>query len=1040
MANEFVIKHGFISKGDSIVNGTISGETLNLTTIPSNDNSLTQVLVRNDTTGVVEYRDASTLSGSSATNTFVTGTTFSGNEAVLTRNDGFDVFKLSGSSSVTLSNPSTNKIFIDVVIPPGMNTYVTGGTYNPTTNIITLGRNDGVDLSISGLTDGFVTGATLNGDTLELGRNEGLSTLTVDLSSIDTDIFVTGGTYNASTVTLDFSGNTGFSPFSVDVSALKDDTNTYVTGNTYTSATDFTNQSILNLLYQGTTVGGPYSLSSEDTFVTGTTFSGNEAVLTRNDGVDVLKLTGGTNVTLSNPSSNQIKIDVSASSSIDTGNVLWVDDVFGNDGTALVDRQDRPWASIATAISNATTNDTILVRPGDYVEPAFTLNPSTSLVSQGGAKVTIISGSPSTGNFITISGSSYMEGFTVYTPTDDSAALYFNDSTAGITTTLNDIHFKGSSSTPGPLGKGIVMDTSLATNGKIIFRELRYGGGNLNVLAEVNKGIFALDGMHVPGGGTINTAIQVNGGRAQLINVNNGNSLCGVALSVSGTSLNKPTVAGFGFNIFNVPTGIEITSNDYDVEVQSGRLDAGTTNILITSGLTGSNGKLNLTGFVMDSTKLSVPNTWVDSNHIFTYSDLGESQNLSPIYRSWSNFEVGHANKGFDTNLGRGSEYQNGMHIITSGGGGTVVVTTTAKTEGDLFSFQSLTVGEQIYLGSSQKYVGGSYLNFNAFDITYTGSTGGTYTIEFYSGGTWVDIKYQCVHHELGYNYSNTMFSRSSASNEVIRFGIDDDVIWDSTTIDGQEGKWIRITMETTPASLPQFDLVWLDPSHTEVNTNGILNFYGNSLYRDTLISTGNIFGESGSVVTGSIPVGSGGLPTGWTHIIKNSELNSTSDAIMLQSTIPLGTCSAYPIRVKVHHSIQPGTTDGSGTPISPIMIISTLPRGAAGILVADPSGGVVTTPRTIANTSTFTSDAGTSETITLMYPGETPPFSDNLYANKPLIISTDFYIDDYYEGDDFFIRIELDNDGNDPNQDVVVFAVEIDIVKWALGERVRIE
>ena len=50
MANEFVIKHGFISKGDSIVNGTISGETLNLTTISSNP-SLTQVLVRNDTTG-----------------------------------------------------------------------------------------------------------------------------------------------------------------------------------------------------------------------------------------------------------------------------------------------------------------------------------------------------------------------------------------------------------------------------------------------------------------------------------------------------------------------------------------------------------------------------------------------------------------------------------------------------------------------------------------------------------------------------------------------------------------------------------------------------------------------------------------------------------------------------------------------------------------------------------------------------------------------------------------------------------------------------
>ena len=104
------------------------------------------------------------------------------------------------------------------------------------------------------------------------------------------------------------------------------------------------------------------------------------------------------------------------------GNVLWVDHVFGDDGTALVDRQDKPWSSIATAIGNASTNDTIMVRPGEYVESPFTLVPSTSLVSQGGAKVTFISAATPTGNFITVSGSSYMEGFTIYTPTDDSAA------------------------------------------------------------------------------------------------------------------------------------------------------------------------------------------------------------------------------------------------------------------------------------------------------------------------------------------------------------------------------------------------------------------------------------------------------------------------------------------------------------------------------------------------------------------------------------------------------------------------------------------
>ena len=714
-----------------------------------------------------------------------------------------------------------------------------------------------------------------------------------------------------------------------------------------------------------------------------------------------------------------------------------MDNIFGNNGTALVDRQDKPWSSIATAIGNAVANDTIMVRPGEYVEPDFTLVPSTSLVSQGGAKVTFISASTNTGNFITVSGSSYMEGFTLYTPIDDSAALYFNDPTGGIVTSFHNVHFKGSSTDSPPLGKGVVMDSGL-TNGKIIYTELRYGGSNLDRLVEVNKGIFALDGMHVPGGGTINTGVQANGGRLQLTNVNIGNPLCDTALSVSGTSSNKPVVVGFGFNIFNVPTGIEITSDDYDVEVQGGRLEAGTTNVLVSSGLTGSNGKLNLTGFIMDSTKLSVPFTWVDSVHTFQYSDIGNSQNIEPILRTWSNFEVGHANKGFETNLGRGSEYQNGLHVHTSGTSSTSDYTVSAKTPGSTFTFESLTAGEQLYLGSSQYYPDGTQLNFNGFEALYTGSTGGTYTMEFYSGGTWVDIKYQCVHHNLGHNYSNNLFGRNVESKEDMRFGIDESITWDSLNIasfGSHTAKWIRITMVTPPASLPQFDLIWLEPSHTEVNDNGVLNFFGNALYKDTLVSAGNIYGESGGVVSGNVPVGSGGLPTGWDHNIKNSVLNQNGDAIYFQAAFPRGICTAYPLNIIIYYGLDPGDSGGSFT-TSPQFITSFLARGASGTKVNDPSGGLVPTPRTIQNTPTLTSSPGSFVTSNLVETG----LPINTYAGKPMSIQDiSFEIDDYYEGDGFLLRIELDDDGA-PNQDVTIFAVEVDVVKWALGERIRIE
>jgi hypothetical protein len=45
--------------------------------------------------------------------------------------------------------------------------------------------------------DSFVTGATMNGNSLELSRNQGLGLLSVDMSQfIDTDSYVTGFTYD----------------------------------------------------------------------------------------------------------------------------------------------------------------------------------------------------------------------------------------------------------------------------------------------------------------------------------------------------------------------------------------------------------------------------------------------------------------------------------------------------------------------------------------------------------------------------------------------------------------------------------------------------------------------------------------------------------------------------------------------------------------------------------------------------------------------------------------------------------------------------
>ncbi len=154
--------------------------------------------------------DGSGLTGITDNDTFVTGTTFASNQLTLTRNDNVDIFSLSGGSNVTLSETATNDILIDVSLPSSMNTFVTGGTYNESTDTITLTRNDAATVDITGVTDTFTTGSTYdNGTALAtFTKNDG-TTYTLDLSTIDVnDTFVTGFTYN-NTNTFTISRNDG---------------------------------------------------------------------------------------------------------------------------------------------------------------------------------------------------------------------------------------------------------------------------------------------------------------------------------------------------------------------------------------------------------------------------------------------------------------------------------------------------------------------------------------------------------------------------------------------------------------------------------------------------------------------------------------------------------------------------------------------------------------------------------------------------------------------------------------------------------------
>ena len=215
--------------------------------------------------------DTIIISGDSAIGTDIYTTGFTYNNSILTlkRNDNINL-------SVTITGFSTT------------DTFVTGGTYNNLLGTATFKNNTGGTFTVTGFTTGttdtYVTGFTYTApQTIILRQNrvDQYSAFSITLSGLsNTDVYVTGGTFNNGTAT--FTNNTG-GTFNV-TGFTTGTTDTYVTGFTYTSPqTVILNQNRTDQYSSFTvTLSG---LSTGDTFVTGATFNNSVLSLKRNDGI-----------------------------------------------------------------------------------------------------------------------------------------------------------------------------------------------------------------------------------------------------------------------------------------------------------------------------------------------------------------------------------------------------------------------------------------------------------------------------------------------------------------------------------------------------------------------------------------------------------------------------------------------------------------------------------------------------------------------------------------------------------------------------------
>ena len=707
-------------------------------------------------------------------------------------------------------------------------------------------------------------------------------------------------------------------------------------------------------------------------------------------------------------------------STVDTGNTLWVDAVFGNDVTALVDRQDLPWVTILSALAAATSGDVVMVRPGTYVESALTVPSGVALVSAGGWRVTTINGAAATGTRVTLSSGSMLNGFAVEIPTNAGGYVIEYAGATGVAS-VNFVLFNGQA---GAAGGGLANTGA----GKVIALEVRYGTGDCDAIIEVTAGVLAVEGVHVPGtAGAVNAGVRNTGGRFQGVDVN-----MGAPTVVNGIECNAGTTLVFGPNLVNVDNGLRITGNTPTVELYGGKIEGSALSVLIDPALTLATASIKITSqmeplfsFPPVAAAADFATSFIQSNS----ATRDAAQRLLGV-----NLELGFPERGSAFRAGKGGAYSDGYAVQTSTGatagtdGGSITdITSNASTKsGSTFQFPTAVANDVIMWCSQRLDPTSSSLKHFSIEMKQgTAGVGGAYIWEIWDGAAWVEVGVQAVEGTLNYRYSNAVFIR--ANDEQIRLGIFDNTTWATKTIGAFTGYWARVRVVAAPTTAPIFEQLKITPSNTFISPVGIRTAHGLALWRRTLLATGNIFGESGGVVNSSVPVGSGGLPTGWNHVGKNNRLNGNGDALYIQFSLPAGICTAYPLRFELLW-----TADGS-QPITtaPSVIMSVLPQEVSGVLVADPAGGVTPVKRDYTNTDTLTANAGQTQTHSLLPFGAVLPAT---YDNQiHCTIFDDYTISSYYAQDIIIVRCELDSDGL-PNQDVVVWAINIEGVSYTDG------
>lgn len=507
-------------------------------------------------------------------------------------------------------------------------------------------------------------------------------------------------------------------------------------------------------------------------------------------------------------------------------------------------------ASALVPTPSSTNPAMILLYPGTYTEVPFTIPSFVALIGLGGEDATKIAASTATAALATLSDSSIIRGIVLSGANGVGGIGIFHNT--GVHAHIEECEVRDCTTEVQVTGAGAKL-TIRATTLERASGEV--GTSALQVLAGAEAECHLVD-IRGASGVRITTGLEVQGANSKARVTGLLTSECTTGLYVhSGGAISGRSAeildCGVGLRVSDgtlLMMGVTIQDSDTDDLL----IDDNTAVVRIASGI-----------IRHDKTDMSsAPNADVVTSHVSeTPGDVS--------YHVIGELQVGTELQGKESSFGGGDSHTRQMVVMTNTNGeiGTWNDITSSVNLDDGSSanlFAGVAANNAVYIGSPIQFKGTKARISTAMVL---GS--GAVTLEYWNGTAWVSNTHMSTDAEFPYNqYAQTLWER--AGYDHIRFG--DFTAQAVKTLNGFTSHyWLRVIINTAITTVPAADFIKLHTNRTEINADGVLEFFGTPEPRQELLFHPNLSDS----LDGAVPASSD------TALTANITINTTNNSLV---------------------------------------------------------------------------------------------------------------------------------------------------------------